>query len=197
MLSPVLVTPPAADVVSLEEVKQHLHVDHDDDNTLLTSLLKAAVSHFDGWSGVLGRALVTQEWRQDADAFWNGWTAGVGYLFRLPLGPVRPAATVTVTYFDGSNVTQTLATSVYELRADALGPFLTLKSGQSWPSVYSRSDAVSVTYQAGYGQPEDVPEAIRLAIKMHVQKHYDSAADSERLQQVIDVLINPFRRLSI
>jgi len=61
---PVRVTAPADRPVTLAEVKNHCRIDHSDDDTLVQSYIDAAVAHVEGWSGVLGRCLVTQTWRQ-------------------------------------------------------------------------------------------------------------------------------------
>jgi len=65
MAEPVLVTPPADPVVSLSDLKDHLRIDADDENDLIKALEQAAVAHLDGWSGILGRAIMPQEWSQD------------------------------------------------------------------------------------------------------------------------------------
>lgn len=57
------VTPPTAQVVSLQDMKEHLRVLHDDEDMLIQSLMDAAVSWMDGWDGVLGRCIMPQTWR--------------------------------------------------------------------------------------------------------------------------------------
>src|SRR5690606_38428902 len=109
-----------------------------------------ATAWLDGYSGILGRALVTQTWRQDFDRFAN----------RLPL-PVAPvSAVVSISYFDAGNVQQMLDPGVYELLADARGAYVALRPGQSWPATFRRVDAVSIIFTAGYGAAADVPEPI-------------------------------------
>jgi uncharacterized phiE125 gp8 family phage protein len=66
---PVLVTPPAAPLVSLADMKQHLRVTHDEEDMLIQGLTDAAMAYLDGWSGVLGRTIQSQEWQQEFD----GW----------------------------------------------------------------------------------------------------------------------------
>jgi len=86
MYAPIRTTPPATLPVSLTEAKLHLRVDHDDEDLLIEGLIGAATDHLDGWTGILGRCLEEQEWRQDFDGFEN---------FRLPLYPVRTPAKIT------------------------------------------------------------------------------------------------------
>jgi uncharacterized phiE125 gp8 family phage protein len=69
---PVLVTPPVAAPVSLAEAKAHLRVDFDDEDALISGLIDAATQHLDGWSGVLGRALMPQTWEMSLDRFPAG-----------------------------------------------------------------------------------------------------------------------------
>lgn len=188
MLTPVRTVAPATTPVSLSDVKAHCRVSHNDDDVVLTSLLNAAVDHLDGWSGVLGRCLVTQTWRQDYGSF--------GCL-RLPLGPV--ASIASITYYDASNEQQTLSTDVYGLFADERGPYVGLKSGQSWPSVYGRSDAVSVTFVAGSA---DVPASIKAAIMLLVGHWYENreavtAGAMSELPLAVDALISPHLRIGL
>ena len=103
---PVLVTAPAEDPVTLEEVKAHLRVIERDENgaalpneddALITALIKAAVTHLDGWTGVLGRCLVDQTWRLVYDAFTQ--------CMRLPIGPVSAIVSVKWRNADGQLAT--------------------------------------------------------------------------------------------
>lgn len=69
MRPPVLITAPTDPVVTLADLKLHLRVDHDDDDDLIEAFQSAAVAHLDGWTGVLGRAIMPQVWRQEFDAW--------------------------------------------------------------------------------------------------------------------------------
>lgn len=189
MLAPVRTVAPANPVVTLEAAKLHLRVDHSDDDGVITALVGAATDHLDGWGGILGRALVNQTWRQDFGGFY------ACEKLRLPLVPVIAAPTVA--YFDDDNVSQTLSDTVWQVLTDALGPYVALKPGQSWPTVYSRPDAVSVTFVAGYGaEGTYVPEALRVAVLTHVKMSYDPDS-RDVLQPMFDALTNPYRRISI
>ena len=186
MPAPVRTLAPANMPVSLAEAKAHLRVDHDDQDDLITAQIKAATVWLDGYAGILGRALITQTWRQDF----------AGFADRLPL-PVSPVISVVgVSYFDAGNVQQTLDAGVYDLLADARGAYITLRPGQSWPATFRRADAVSVTFTAGYGAAADVPEPIRQAILLIVQRLFDGA-DTEidiAIERTVHALIAPYRK---
>jgi len=192
MLAPVRTADPAETPVTLDEAKLHLRVDHNDDDTLISSLIGAATAYLDGWSGILGRALVTQTWRQDFCRFSD--------CMRLPLAPVTSIDKVE--YFDGANARQTLDAGVYTLLADARSPFVTLAPGQYWPGIYSRDDAVSVTFVAGCAA-EAVPAPIRTAILLHVAHLYINreaviVGDAPTvLPMSAEALIAPYRRVGV
>lgn len=189
MLKPVRTVAPAETPVTLAEAKAACRVDFDDDDAVITGLIAAAVDHLDGHAGVLGgRALVTQTWQQD---------------FPHPCDPLRlaiwPVASVTsVTYYDADNASQTLASSVYQLFADARGNYLGLKPDQDWPSVYDRRDALRVTYVAG-AAVNAVPPAAKTAILMLVAHWYanrEAVADGAKasVPHGFDMLVKPLRR---
>ena len=190
MLRPVRTAAPAV-LLDVADAVRHCRVDGSDSDTVatITALCLAATDHLDGYAGILGRALVTQTWTQAFDAF--------GCKLRLPLDPVSSA---TVAYYDASNVSQTLATSVYQLLTDELGPFITLKPDQDWPSTYDREDAVTVTFVCGYGAASAVPQAIKhaaLLLVSHWNENREAAASDAptELPLAVDRLLSPYRRI--
>lgn len=190
MIPPVRTVPPASAPVTLAEAKLHCRVDGDDEDTLITALISAATSHLDGWSGVLGRCIVSQTWRQDLGAFPDGD-------IRLPFPDV---SAVTVAYTDTAGATQTLAGSAYHLTADAVSSFLTLADGASWPDTSARPDAVHITMTVGFPA---VPEAIKAAILLHVGHLYENREASvigvsvAELPLAHDALVSPYRRVGV
>ena len=55
---------PAEPVVALADVKADLRVDHSDPDSVIQAQIDPATSQLDGYSGVLGRCLVSQTWGQ-------------------------------------------------------------------------------------------------------------------------------------
>jgi uncharacterized phiE125 gp8 family phage protein len=191
MFAPRLETPPAAMPVSLADAKQHLRVLHSEDDLLITGLIAAATSHLDGWTGILGRALVTQTWSQGFAAF--------APRLDLPVGPV--ASVVSLRYVNAAGALETAPAALYDLLEDARGAYILLKSGEAWPEANPRAaQPVVATYVAG--QPAaDVPPAIRAALLLMVGDLYAnrestaSAAAAIPMSTTVAALLAPWRRV--
>ncbi len=188
-LAPVRTVAAAATPVSLVEAKAHLRVDHTDEDTLITGLIASATDHLDGWTGILGRAIIAQTWRQDFDCF--------PAKLRLPLHPV--ASVSGITYYDGDNAQQTLSTDVYELLKDGAGAYVARKADQTWPGTKNRAAAVSVTFVAGEAA---APAAIKAAILLMVGHWYEnreavSEGSFSAVPMAVDALIAPYRRVGV
>ena len=182
MLSPVLIAPPAATPVDLATAKAHLRVETSAEDTLIASIIATATEHLDGRTGILARALITQDWRQDFADF---------ACLRLPLAPVQ--SVVSLKYFDQAGAEQTVDPGTYVLRTDALGPYVALAPATTavnpaWPSgLQSRPDAVRVTFRAGYGNaPANVPAPIRQAILLMAGAYYE-----HREELITGTIVNP------
>jgi hypothetical protein len=67
-VNPIRVTPPEGMVISLADLKSRLRVSGDDNDVELAALHDEAVSHLEGWRGVLGRCILPQQWRVSLDA---------------------------------------------------------------------------------------------------------------------------------
>lgn len=160
MLLPVRTVPPAELPVSIDEARLHLRVDHTDEDTLIEGLIFAAT---EALQEETRRAFITQTWRVDFCGFYEP--------LKLPYAPVQ--SITSVQYFDATNASATVASSNYALVPDALGPRVDVVYGATWPSsVYSRPDAVRVTFVAGYGGPQDVPPPLRAALLLMIGDLY-------------------------
>lgn len=157
--------PPAETPVSLAEAKLYLGVDFSEHDAMITTIINAATGELDGKDGVLGRTLVTQTWRADYDQF----PADDEYL-RLPLFPVQ--SVTTLAYWDVDDADQVFTD--YDLLMDSEGAYLRLATDAAWPSSYVRSDAVRVTFVAGYGAAAAVPAQLKQAVLLRVGDLYQN-----------------------
>lgn len=195
MYRPVLVTPPTATPVTLAEVKAHVGAaDFTDDDAMLTAFIAAAVSHLDGWTGIMGRCLEPQTWRQDFDDFRS--------CLRLPLFPVISITSVKYTDTDGAE--QTISAANYVLRNDDAGAYVEFISSHSFPSLNAEASAVRIEHLLGYAQvggASGVPAAIKSAMLLLVGHWYANreavvvGESVTSLPLAVDALLAPFRRI--
>ena len=87
-------------VVSLDDAKEFLRVDHDDEDTTITALLDAAVAWVEDYTN---RSFTASSVTVFSLGFWRKAS--------LAFGPV--SSIVSVTYKDTSGATQTLSTDKY------------------------------------------------------------------------------------
>lgn len=173
-----LVSAPAETPVSVAEMKDHLRISNVKSDGFLSALLAATTQHLDGRTGVLRRAVVTQTWRVDFDRF------PAGECFELPLPPLQ--SVTSVQYYDTDDVLQTFAADQYRVIATDLFGRVELVSGAAWPAaVAERSDAIRVTFVAGYGAAVSVPDGIKHAIKLHVSDLFASRGDAAGESKIV------------
>jgi uncharacterized phiE125 gp8 family phage protein len=196
MFSPVLVTPPAVQPVTLAEAKLHLRIEADvnEEDALVQSLIAAATAHFDGWSGTLGRCLINQTWSVP----FGSWPSDG--LMRLPFPNI---SSPVVTYRDINNATQTVSGSLVFTYADHLGTTLRLSDTFTYPPLFDdTATPITVQFTAGYGATGiDVPAPIRQAMLLLIGHLYQNreAAISGGMAQLplgIAALVAPYRKVS-
>lgn len=162
-------TQPASEPVTLAQAKQQCRVDHDDEDDLITALIKPARELAEHRTG---RALITQT------CLWV-MPKLCGEKIAFPVAPVQSISSIT--YLDSNGVQQTLPTSVYALDKTGNGKhYLRLLNGQSWPGVLDQFDAVKITFVAGYGDATDIPASVKqwmLLVIAFWYKNKESATD--------------------
>lgn len=165
-------TAPAVEPVTLTEAKAHLRVDTSDDDTYITSLIKAAREWVEQY---LDRSLVHTQWAMRVDTFpWE---------FELPRPPMATAGTttaVTVSYTLDTGSTTTLSASEYRVDREATPGAIRPVYGGTWPGHRSDENAVTVTWWGGYGASgSDVPQAIKNAMLLYINELYEKRGMGE------------------
>jgi uncharacterized phiE125 gp8 family phage protein len=191
-LLPVRTADPATRLLTTDEAKTHLRVDDSAEDGYVDSLVLTAEHHLDGFSGVLGRALITQTWQRSFDGFPCGDT------IRLPIGPLQAVTMIQYYDLDGSHLA--FGTADWHAISDALGPCIKLADGAQWPNTFIRPDAVTVSWTCGYGDAStDIPAPIIHAAKLLVGHLHENrelvspGATISRMPFAIDALIAPYR----
>ncbi len=179
-----VVTPPDP-LVTLEEAKQHLRVDHSDDDAMINAYIAAASAHLDGPRGWLDRSIGTQELQAVSAGFCDG-------KIHLPYGPVQSVEALV--YLDADNAEQTIDPADYAVANDRIW----FSYGYSLPAVYPAFNAVQISYTAGF---DETPPALKAAVLMHVGTLYEnreSVGDSKVvLPHAYEALCAPYKRWHI
>lgn len=151
---------PAAAVLSLDEAKDHLRVDHSDHDDQIRALIAAAQAAITGPKGT-GYAIASSTWRLSLDAF----PAEI----RIPLEPVT--AVTEVRYVDTDGAQQTLtAGDDYLVDYDKSPCRITPAYGKCFPPTRQQPGAVKVLFRAG---PEVAPVDLVQAVKLIIAHWYE------------------------
>lgn len=169
---------PAEEPLLLGEVKEHLRITSDEENTLLEGYLAAARELAEMQSR---RTFVTQTFDLSLVA-WPQCNA-----LTLPQPPLQ--SVTSITYIDSNGVTQTLSSADYLVDAASEPGRVILGYGKSWPSATLRpGPAITVRFVAGYGNAMQVPQIYKQALLLLVGHFYENreavTANTRPLQRV-------------
>jgi uncharacterized phiE125 gp8 family phage protein len=165
----VITDSPADELLSVEEAKRHLRRMDGEADDLIGELIPVAREFCERYTNRTLRTAVTRTVK-----FPSWW----GTDYRLPFPPLL--GVTSVTYYDASNVSQTLAASNYavELSGDGGGRIIWGTSA-TIPSVYDREDAITVTYTAGYASAANCPRVAIQAMKLKLTELFGVGTESE------------------
>lgn len=186
-MSLTLLSPPAAEPVTLAEIKDHMRVSAADEDALITGMLIAAVRAVEARGRL---ALMPQVWRLTLDAVPDE-------TIFLPLAPVASVDAVNVIGADGAP--QLVDPSLYEAAYGSPGR---LRPAGPWPTPGPVIDAVQIDFSAGYPDAASVPEPLKQAVKLLAAHFFETreAAGAERIfnvPQTVDALIAPYREMRL
>ena len=160
-----LVTAPSTSPVTLAEAKSQLRVDFSDDDTLIQRLIDTATSFMDA-QGVLGRAMIQQTWAQ--------WLSpNPNQIVYFAMSPF--ISLVSIHYYNSANSLTAATDSNFEVLGTKNEKTISPKTDYSWPTTYERSDAIKLTFHAGYGSAiTNVPQSVRQAMLLLVGHWYEN-----------------------
>jgi len=182
-----LLSPPAAEAVSLAELKEHLRVTASDEDAHINGALVAAARAIEARAGL---ALMTQQWRLALDAVPEETVI-------VPIAPATNIDAVTVT--DGAGAPQAVDAAAYEFAPGFPGR---LRVAAPWPQPGPKLDGVQIDFTAGYADAPSVPEPLKLAIKALAAHFFETreAAGEARIHSVprsVDMALAPYRAMRL
>lgn len=185
-----LVTPPAAEPVTLAEMKDHLRLTSTSEDDLLTGLLTAARETVERETGT---ALITQTWR----LFRDEWPCHG--LVRIARYPVSRIVSVTAYDPDGNPTAIDAADIFLDAAARPARLYISATAIALRPL-----NGLEVDFEAGFGATgADVPDGLKHAIKTLVAHWYEfrgavGAADQPvSFPPGFDRLIANWRRMAV
>lgn len=185
-------------IVSLEEMKEHLRVDFDDEDDLIEGLTLAVTDYLDGAAGHTQRALLDQTW----DLKLSSFPAGP---IEIPLPPLIEV--LSISYSDSDGVAQTFDLDNVAITGTGgtRKAKIYLSSGSSWPTVETGNpEPVVVRFRAGHldasvSPPANtVPRNVVQAIKLSVANFYENRESNvvgtvvSKLPDSVDMLLRGF-----
>jgi uncharacterized phiE125 gp8 family phage protein len=186
-MTPIALTSPVSEPVSLAEAKLFLRLDAADEDELITTLITAARLMIEAASG---RMLIDQTWRIVLDRWPEGGE------IRLPLAPVSAIAAARVYDVLGSAQPVTEAALALDIRSNP--PVIRIVG--EVPEIGRERGAIEIDVVAGYGAtavavPAPLRQAVlRLTTRWFEQRGDVVGRDAAALPGEILALVAPYRR---
>jgi uncharacterized phiE125 gp8 family phage protein len=179
------ITPPTAEALTLADVKAHLRIDFNDDDNVLSGLIRTAREHLERASGL---ALITRSLR----FYLDRWPEDG--IVEITRGPVQAISEIHV--FDAEGVEKTVSLDGHVLDGNARPARLFLRDR---PNPGEPLNGIEIDFTAGFGDTgADVPDTLKRAMLTHVAQMYEfrgavSPADQPTvIPEGYDRLIAPF-----
>lgn len=165
-MSLIVITPPTAEPVSVDEARAHRGGLGDDvDDSLLEIMIVAARERAEH---ELQRSVAQKTYELSLDEFPSG-------TIELPMAPIVPGTSAmsitSVKYTDLAGAEQTLDPSAYLFDGYSHTPRLSPVSG--WPSAKVTMNAVRVRYVSGV-TPTEVPQSVRAWMLLQIGAMYEN-----------------------
>lgn len=156
-----VVTNPAEEPITVDEVKDFAGIDYTAHDTLIGTMITGVRQAAEGW---LGRSLVTQTVEAYLD--YISFDKIV-----LPRPPMITLNSFQVRQFDGTAAD--IDSSGYYV-SDKKNPAIITIHGSSIPTTDRERGGYVLNFDAGYGDAADIPAAIRLGLTAWVLDSYEN-----------------------
>lgn len=185
-MAAILLTPPAAEPLSLADAKAFLRADTGDDDALIAALLGAARQHIEA---LTRRALLLQTWRLVLDA----WPRDGRIVPRI--GPLKSLSAARI--YDAAGNAHAL--DVVQFVVDGAGNAIAAPSF-ALPVPGRAFAGIELDVICGYGAAGDVPAGLIQALRMLLAHWFDNRVtrpDDSRIPADVAALLAPHRLLAL
>lgn len=184
-----LVTAPTVEAVTMNEILAHLRVNSRDEVLYIQSLVTAATEFCQTFTR---RQFVTATYRLSMNSLGDTQYRNDAGEIEIPLPPLQSVSSIT--YVDTAGTAQTLTSSLYTVDSYSEPGRIAVAYNATWPADRADTNAVAITFVAGYGVAYQVPERIKQAIKLTVSHLFENRGDdSKELPQAAKQLLYSVR----
>lgn len=173
-------------MITIEQAKAHLRVEHSDEDPLIDSLIASAFRYIENRTGQVF------DQRPGMVQLIDSLPAG-GAGLELQWTPVRSVSEVS--YVNNAGARETLPGTAVELDPRGVYPLLFPAGTGSWPEHRPQRASVQITVNAGYESlPADVRAAALLVVG-HLYEHRESVVvgtGATELPMGVEMLLAPY-----
>lgn len=172
--------------IEIDELRQHLRLEHNEEDSYLNLLIPAARSTAEQF---IDGIIASREFEYLLDNFTD--------CIELPLRPIA-IDSISITYTDDNGDSQTVTS--FDTLSTAYSVFVKPDYGELWPSIETGKDKVTIRFEAGFSE---VPPDIKHAILMLAGTLYDQREDHtagvelKTVPTSSQLLLNPYRKVSV
>ena len=193
-----VITPAAAEPLTVSEVKDFLRVDSSAEDALIGVLITAARTMCEEYTQQVMMPTTVEQYWDDfpcSSASAPRDTRGQWFtdydIMLLQKSPVQSVSFIK--YFDGNGTEQTITSTSYSV--DAVSQPARILPVTSWDGIDpNRLNSVTVRYVVGYADAASVPAPLKQAMLLMIGDMYERRQDSiKQLPSASEYLMNPFR----
>lgn len=192
-MSLVPIAQPTTEPISIEELKDHLRVDGNDEEMLVASLIAAARVHLEQR---LGLAFITQSWTSLLDRWPDSGCVS------LPIQPLQNVDAIRLLGAD--DVAEIVDPANYVFDRGQQSARIAPRRGHAWPTPNRVIGGIEIDFTSGFGSmPNDVPEPLRQAVRLLASHWFERRELIEvgrsvvPLPSTVEDLIMPYRRIQL
>ncbi len=188
-----LVTPPAAEPLSLDQAKARLRISDGSQDARLTHLIRSARQRVEGDTG---RACLSQSWLERRDAWdGDGRLCAFATQFKLPRPPLISIDAITTYAADDTPTTHDPADFFIDTLSEP--GRLALRPNGHFPQPGRNIGGIEIRFTCGYGtDPDDVPAPLVEAIGQLVEAMFEGGLEVGTPASV-KALLTPWWRISL
>lgn len=154
-------------IISLNELKDYLRIDYEDEDNLLEMLINSACEDVEN---IVGKSILPQKWKQDVDILLDNCDSV--FLFEFPIMhnakvkiPLvhKPVINI-ISVWTTKNI---LDKEYYNVRTDLMTPALYINPMALIGTAQDKKISLGITYETGmYPDISSVPDKIKLSVLM-------------------------------